>query len=211
MSKYLKISIIILVLFVGYAPSCVDEEAIAIREEAILNETRGKIRAEFETEYLTKASLFGYEATAKQKLSDFVDYLHIVADTSLDLSFRVQAAEMIKNTFFSENIILQLAPPNKGFGKQIDVSILVEKGLEERMLLPFFSIDSIHIQEPIHRTGNNSYSGTLGFIQLFNNSTGPSEIINVVAREADIYLKKEDKLFGSDTLRVWNVRLGEIR
>nr|NQU91967.1 hypothetical protein [Bacteroidota bacterium] len=99
MSKYLQISIIILVLFVGYAPSCVDEEAIAIREEAILTEARNDIRTEFETDYLTEASLFAYEATAKQKLSDIADYFHILTDTSLDLSFRTKADEMIQSSF----------------------------------------------------------------------------------------------------------------
>ncbi|OQX76447.1 MAG: hypothetical protein B6D64_09855 [Bacteroidetes bacterium 4484_276] len=40
MTKHLKISIIILALFIIYAPSCVDEQAIGNREEAILVEAK---------------------------------------------------------------------------------------------------------------------------------------------------------------------------
>ena len=43
MSKYFKISAVILTLFVIYAPSCVDERAEALKEEAILAETKKEL------------------------------------------------------------------------------------------------------------------------------------------------------------------------
>jgi len=210
MSKYLQISIIILVLFVGYAPSCVDEEAIAIREEAILTEARNDIRTEFETDYLTEASLFAYEATAKQKLSDIADYFHILTDTSLDLSFRTKADEMIQSSFMSEDV-LHLAPLEGYPVGESNIQTLVEEGLTNEPPIPPFSFDSIFILEPIHRTGDRSYSGTLKFKQIFSDPTGSGLTSIDFRRKADFHLIKEEKIFGPDTLRVWNVRLGEIR
>ena len=211
MTKYLKISTIILVLFVIYAPSCVDEQTIANREEAILVETKNNIRAEFETDYLTGASLFAYETTAKQKLSDFVDYLQILADTSLDVSFRAKAGEMIKNTFLSENVSIQFAQQKDVLSGEYNVLLLIKNGLENKLSLPPFSIDSIIVDEPLHRTGNQSYAGALTFSQNFTLPRQPGQILNSVSRSADVYLMKEYKIFGADTLKIWSVRLGEIR
>ena len=211
MTKYLKISIIILVLFVIYAPSCVDEQAEAMREEAILVEVKNDIRAEFETDYLSEASLFAYETTAKQKLSDFVDYLHILTDSSLDVYFRAKAGEMIKSTFLSENVTLQLAQHKKEPAGENNVHRLINNGLENKLSLPPFSIGSIIIDEPLHRNGNTSYTGTLTFSQNFTLPGQPGQILNSVSRSADVYLINEDKIFGADTLKIWSVRLGEIK
>ena len=57
MSKYIKISAVILILFVIYAPSCVDEQANALREEAILTATKDDIRKEFETDMQAQITL----------------------------------------------------------------------------------------------------------------------------------------------------------
>ena len=211
MTKYLKISIIILVLFVIYAPSCVDEQAMANREEAILVEAKNNIRAEFETDYLTEASLFAYETTAKQKLSDFSDYLHVLTDTSLDMSFRIKAGEMIKSIFLSENVLLQLAQQKDKPSGEYNVHLLIKNGLENKLSLPPFSFNSIVVYEPLHRTGNTNYSGILKFSQIFTDPSQPGQESNAVTRDADIYLLKKDKIFGADTLKIWSVRLGEIK
>ena len=211
MTKYLKISIIILVLFIIYAPSCVDEQAIAHREEAALNETRNEIRAEFETNYLSDTSLFAYETTAKQKLSDFADYLHILTDSSLDVSFRAKAGEMINSSFLSENVVLQLAQQKDGSAGENNVHLLIKNGLENRLSLSLFSFDSIVFDEPLHRDGNISYTGTLTFSQNFTLPGQPKQILNSVSRSADVYLIMKDKVFGADTLKIWSVQLGEIR
>jgi hypothetical protein len=211
MTKYFKISTIIIVLFVIYAPSCVDEQEKANREEAILNETRNEIRAEFETDYLTGASLFAYETTAKQKLSDFADYLHVLTDTSLDMSFRAKAGEMIKSTFLSENVTLQLAQQKDIPAEEYNVHLLIKSGLTNQPSAQPFSIDSIVIYKPLHRTGNTGYAGSLTFSQNFTFPGQPGQILNSISRSADIHLMKEDKIFGADTLKIWSVQLGEIR
>lgn len=211
MSKYIKISAVILILFVIYAPSCVDEQAKALREEAILNETKNDIREEFETDYLTESTLFAYETTAKQKLSDLADYLQIMTDTSLDMSFRGKAGDMIKNTFLSENVTLAYTEPDKVPVKELKVRRLIKKGLENKLPHLPYTFDSINIDEPLHRIDNTTYSGVLSFSQNFTDPAIPEQIIKSIKRSTDFWVVKEDKIFGTDSLKIWNVRLGDIK
>ena len=211
MIKVYKISTIIFVLLVLCAPSCEDEQEAANREEAILTNTKNDIRTEFETDYLTQTSLFAYETTAKQKLSDLADHLHIMTDTSLDMSFRTKASEIIKGSFLSENItlrfILQAGEPVKEF----EVHTLIIMGLENKLPYLPFTFDSICIYEPLHRIDNTTYSGVLRFSQNFTDPATPEKIFKSIKRNTNFFVVKEGKVFGTDSLKIWNVRLGEIR
>ncbi len=211
MIKYLKISIFILGLFIIYAPSCTDEEAVSKREAEALNETRNEIRNEFETDYLTETPLFAYETTAKQKLSDLAEYLHIMTDTSLDMSFRIKAGDMINKTFLSGNETLQCIDLGKGTAKELKVNILIKNGLENKLQHQTYTFDSIDTYEPLHRIDNTTYSGILRFSQNFTDPATPNHIINSIRRNADFWVIKEDKVFGTDIMKIWNVRLGDIR
>lgn len=206
MSKILKISVLMLVLFTLCAPSCVDEQA-ALHEEAILTEARNDIRAKFETDYLNETSLFAYEKTAKQKLADLADYLNLLTDTSLDLTFRIKAGKMIKNTFTSEQSFVML----NIYDKALDVEQLIGQGLENKLSPLFFSIDSIRNQEPFHRIGDSKYSGILQFSQKNTDLSKPNLAPFSTHKIVEMYLINESKAFGSDTLKVWNVRLGNIQ
>jgi len=211
MTKYLKIAILVLVLFVIYAPSCVDEQAEAMREEAIITEARNDIRTVFETEVLSESSLSAFESTAEQKLADFVDYLHILVDTSLDISFRVNAGEMIKNTFLSDKVNLQLALQKDDTNEELNVYDLIKNGLENKLSPSNYSINLIVVREPFQRTEKTIYAGSLKFTQIFNNPSQTGKSPETLERIADIYLIKEHKLFGTDTLNIWSVKLGDIR
>ena len=211
MIKVYKISTIIFVLIVLCAPSCEDEQEIANREEAILTATKNDIRTEFETDYLTQTSLFAYETTAKQKLSDLADYLHIMTDTSLDMSFRIKASEIIKGTFLSENIALRLILQEGKPVKKLEVHTIIIKGLENKLPHLPFTFDTISIYEPLQRINNTTYSGVLRFSQNFSDPAIPEQIIKSIRRNTDFYVVKEGKVFGTDSLMIWNVRLGEIR
>lgn len=209
MTRFLKISSLILGLFVICAPNCTDEQGNANREDALLEQSKSDIRTEFETDYLTEASLFAFEATAKQRLTDFADYFNIVADTSLEMQFRTKAGELIKSCFVSENVILRLTEKNEQ-NKDLDVGLLIRLSLENKLLLPLFSIDSIIVFEPLHRTGKSIYTGKLAFVQNFPDAVQPDRKEKRLPRITEMRIQKEIKLFGTDTLRIWNVRLGEI-
>ena len=211
MRKYLIISLIILVLFTASAPSCGDDQANAISEEAILSASKNDIRAEFETDYLTESNLFAYETTAKQKLSDLSDYFLIMTDTSLDMPFRVKAGEMIKRSFQSENVTIQCIEQGQEPLKELNVQLLVREGLENKLQPQHFTFDSICIDEPLHRTDEKTYTGILMFSQNFTDPANPEKITKSVRRTAGFWVVKQEKVFGTDSLRIWNVQLGDIR
>ncbi len=210
MIRLLKIFLIIAVLLVIGAPSCGDEQADKNREESILRASRDSIRDVFETDYLTETTLMAYEAVAKQKLSDFTDYFKIMTEPSLDMSFRIKASEMIKSIFLSDHSNVQIISINEST-KKLDVLTLINCGLENKLSTSSFTFDSIRIHEPLHRISDDTYSGSLGFAQNFTDSVQPEQIIKSECRIADIFVLKEEKDFGSDTLKIWTVRLGEIR
>lgn len=209
MNKILKILGLANVILLLCAPSCGDEQEMANREDSALIESRENIREEFETDYLTESSLAAYEVTAKQKLSDFADYLRIVTDTTIDRSFRQQAGEMISGIFISDSVLIQKMIGEDS--KDLNVSQLIIDGLENKLAVPLFSLDSIRIHEPLHRTGNNAYAGTIRFSQNFIFHEQSQVIQSTISRLAGFYLLKEEKAFGTDTLNVWSVRLGDIR
>lgn len=211
MNTVYKISAIILIVLVVSAPSCVDEKEIAMLEEVSMNAEKDEIRMEFEKEYLTETELYAFEITAKQKLSDFADYFNIMTDTSLDLSFRGKAGEMIKNTFQSDNSNLELFGLDKDQVKGLEVGVLIKKGMKNKLPHLNFSFDSMVINKPLHRINNTTYSGILSFSQNFSNPSTPEQTIKSIKRNIDFYVVKENKLFGTDSLNIWNVRLGEIR
>lgn len=199
-----------MLLIIG-APSCMDEEEMARQEQAALEEVREGIRNEFETEYLTEASLYAYETTAKQKLTDLFDYIQIMTDTSLDMSFRIKASEMIRNTFLSENVTVAVTEENKDASNEQKVSHLVRKGLKNKLPALYYSVDSIQVFEPLHRIDNKTYSGILWFLQSFTEPANSEQGVSSIKRFTHFYVLKEDKVFGTDSLKIWNIRLGQIR
>jgi hypothetical protein len=187
------------------APSCEDEEETVRKEVALMEETRKEIRKEFESEYLTEASLFAYETSARQKLIDFYDYLNILSDTLQSPEFRQKASEMILKKFISTPLVLNFTDSDTK-PKKVSITRFVESLLNNQIFIPEVSVDSIYVLEPLHRIETLKYTGKLGFKQNILNApeTGTKD------RTADFYLEKEIKTFGRDTLNVWNIRLGSI-
>ena len=209
MTKIFQIASIILALFILCAPSCEDEQALTNREETIISNEKKEIREEFESGYLMEASLFAYETKAKQKLNDFYDYLKIVSDTSLNMSFRIKAGEMISHIFVTG--IIQLGIEEQVEGQDYGVKMVIKKGLNNELRILNFTIDSVQMYEVLQRTGNMTYEGKLIFFQNYSLVENPEVIVKSVKRNADFYLMKEAKNFDSDTLIVWNVKLGKIK
>ncbi len=207
MIKILKISFLLIALSFLCAPSCNDEQEAINREEEILNSARNDIKKEFESDYLNEAALFAHEAAAIQKLIDFSDYIKVLADTSLGLSFREKAGEMIESTFRSKDVLVYLSQEKIKPVNGKSVQLLIAQGLENKPVIPPFHFDSIKVHEPLQRIGNSIYEGKITCIQSFTHSS-PAE---KVTRTIEIFVSKKDKLFGSDTLKVWQSSLGEIR
>jgi hypothetical protein len=211
MNRLIQILFFILMLLIFGAPSCVDEEHIAQQEQNALNEAREDIRDEFETEYLSEASLYAYENTAKQKLSDLADYMRIMTNTTLDFSFRQKAGEMIQNLFRSENVILQLELQDIEPLNEVEVHRIVKKGLGNQPIIQPFFFENIQIRKPLRRNNESTYTGVITFSQQFLDPTNPDQVIQSIQRTAHFYVVKENKTFGAELLNIWSVRIGEIK
>ena len=210
MIKYLKIIVVILVLSTLYAPSCVNETERIKREDARLINLKKNIFSKFEIDDLNEESLFVFESTAKQKLSDLSDYLQVLTDTTLDVSFRAKAGEMINAVFLSEKMKIQLAQID-GNNEKIPVNLFINNGLENKLKFPIFLFDSIVVFKPLHKSVNNNYEGKLRFLQKSTHPSQNTQLKISVIKTADFYLIKEEKIFGIDTLNIWNVCFGDIK
>lgn len=208
MIKYLKILVISIFIFTLYAPSCVNEDELMMREEALVEVAKNEIREEFEKENLSELSLVVFEASAKQKLSDLADYLKILSDTILDISYREKAEGMISKSFISDSVDVAFSMHDLS-SEKIQLLNYLQKALDNNVILPPFSFDSIKITQHLHKEANETYVGKLSYIQKTIYFSRHS--ITYVIKKADFYLKKEEKVFGTDTTKVWNIRFGDIK
>ena len=179
-----------LLFLVVTAKTCEDHSVDAIREEeAELNTSIDSIRQEFQSEHLSETDLAAFEEKAKQKLADYADYFLIVSDTSLDTSFRNQAGAMIRELFYT-------GETPAGFPICLNSRLF---------------IDSMAVAESLHRSGKQEYTGVLAFRQECRSvTTMDTIIVDISCKRISVYAAKTVKIFGNDTLLVWNVFLGKI-
>lgn len=203
-------------LFILYlllcSKGCDDREAKTQQKEtAALEFTQDSVLAKFQSDILPEVSLRAFEENAKQKLVDFADYFSIMCDTSLDSSFRKQAEKMIKDMFYRDDLQLELTLP----GKQEMFEITLEKLLNMNFLSKYnkseLTFDSIYVSEFLHMDKTARYTGKLTFRQGFKALTGKDLIsIKPIRKNVSVFVTKYPKPFGKDTMKVWEVFLGEI-
>ena len=210
MIKYIKILGSFVILFAIMAPSC-NEEGSSTREEVLLDEMKKDIYSEFETNRLSETSLSVFETKAKQQLSDMADYLQVLKDSTLDISFRVKAGAMIERSFISKDVNILFSYPVSNFDKRKTINEFLESALANDWRFSNLTFDSISVNKPLSRIADDTYKGSLKFQQKFWCSTLSEKKIYSFEKVAIFYLLKEEKIFGADTLNIWNIRLGEIR
>ena len=210
MIKYIKILGFFLILFAIMAPSC-NEEGSSTREEALLNDMKKDIYSEFEANTLSETSLSVFEAKAIQQLCDMVDYLEVLKNSTLDISFRVKAREMIERSFISKDVNIIFSYPASNTSKRKTINEFLESALADDWRFSNLTFDSISVSKPLSRIADDSYKGSLKFQQKLLCSTLSEKRMYSFEKVAVFYLLKEKKIFGADTLNIWNIRLGEIR
>lgn len=181
-----------------------------VNEENSLIASKDSIRKAFEVDPLSNDLLRGYEETAKQKLSDYADYMKIVSDVSLDMTFRHQAGEMVKRLFVSGDI--DTRNWNKQYSQTEPSSLneLLEKSLLQG-IPNWVQPEQISVLKPLTAGNDSTYTGKLSFYQKFipfdiqKSQVTVSEMSGV-----DIYVIKKVKSFGSESLIMWEVNLGNF-
>ena len=210
MRKYLYLLIAILGYILLSSKSCSDgkENNAASQEERLIQE-KSEILNEFGSEFLPGKSLNAFEHKAKQKLTDLTDYLNILSDNSMDISFKEQSSLMVFNLFIADTTRITNRLINEADYRMVSVrefAKAVTRSVSKKIML-----DSIRVTEPLHIASGSNYKGRLAFRGWTQNrSVNDSASSPHVNLQAEFFVSKIKKSFGSDTLQVWNLSLGTI-
>lgn len=202
---------LLLIWLICSADGCNENASMMERiEENQIASIKDTIRDVFETGFPDEHLLRAYEESAKQRLADFADYLKISSDSSVDIVFRKQAAEMAGKLFKSPSadVSLWVRFPKPG-RMSIDSLLLVSLGGRiNSYMIPVQT--AIHL--PLKMESDSVYQGSLLFYPQQNKfvgndtpETGKSPLI------IEVYALKKVKHFGKESLTVWEVLLGDIR
>lgn len=204
MNRFLQIIAAFALLMILGAPSCVNEEELKMYQEARLQREIDQICTEIESMALSDSLLLIYQSEAKRKLMDMADYFQILSDTSLDTSIRRKAAEILSRQFISEDVKLVIDLINN----EIPLNLFIKNQLNQDLALPPYRFDSIKIIQGFQKWENDSYKGVFVFQE---HSDEASKLLRSSLRSIDFYLIKEAKIFGADTLSIWDIRFGDMR
>lgn len=212
MRKWIYIFVTLL-LYLGLSSDSCDSghQDDAALQKTKLQKTRELIRNEAESPTLSEQSLRAYEETAKHKLTDFGDFLSIYYDQNIDSAMKNQAGNMIVKLFSSEEITIPPFIPGVNWTGNPTLTDLFKNGNISEYNSTKILIDSMAVKEPLRYSGESLYQGTLTFrTRVISYSSSDSLISERVKMEAKMLAKKVEKTFGSETLRVWGVFLGNM-
>jgi len=210
MKWIINIFLLALMWIIFGAPSCSDDGGRAKYEQKRITASVDSIKQTFEVDIPDARMLRAYEETAGQKLSDFADYLKIASDSTKDMVFRKQAADMAGKLFMSRYI------DTRNWSKAYDVTDLntleqlLAKSLSHGMpnsLIP----TQVKVSSQLEQQNDSSFKGRLSFYQQSFPYTNPDQrVANTVKLEIDFYALRKVKPFGETKLRIWEVYLGDI-
>ncbi len=212
MKRFLRISALILVYFVASARSCND----AGKEDAAFAEAKERaakdsIASAFSSDSLSPASLRAFESTARYKLTDFADYLQVFTDSSTNPAFKNKARQMIRDLFVSDDVRVEIACPGLMAEKGLILKNMLESEMKHRPTEERMVFDSIRLKQALHRENDTLFSGQLAFRIRCNHAEGQNRpSFTDYDHNAEIFVVKRQITFGSDSLKVWKVYLGEI-
>ncbi len=211
MRGFLKISLLLVLYVLFSAKSCTDSELKESKRKEMVIATRDSIINELDTEFLSEEKLFLAEKSAEQKLLDLADFLSIYYQSDLDTAFKKQTARMILDIFINEDMEVMLGT-NRRANQLLTVKQLLKSDYGRDFINSTFLFDSLNISEALYRLDEKTYFGSLNFNHsLIAYRSMDTLIIEPFKSKADFYLTKNEKYFGTDTLDIWEVRIGDIK
>lgn len=204
MIRIIKISIAFFLLLLFGAPSCVNEEEHQRRAEAKLMREIEQIYTDMASIDLSDSVLLIYQHNAQNQLMDMADYFHILSDTTLDITMREKAGELILQNFVSEEVIIRLPLLNH---KGMALGLFIDLVLNDERPETSSHFDSITIEQGLQKWEDHSYKGIMNFQQILQDSSAENSSRPL---SIDFYLMQEEKIFGSDTLKIWEIHFGDI-
>lgn len=212
MKRTINILILIIIYLVCCARSCTDDgNTQELREEKLLTSSIDSVKKAFEVFSPGDQLLRTYERTAKQKLNDFADYLKIASDSSIDKTFRQQAAKMAGKLFISRGV--EISNWNKVHaGTDLKtIEQLLGKSVSHGISY-WIKPCQIKVNKSFTMKNDTTYTGSLSFYQQlisYDNQSTPENITGMLV--IDIYAIKRVKSFGKENFSIWEVYLGDIK
>jgi hypothetical protein len=206
-----NIFILTLIWIICGARSCNENDNLKEqREKKLLSASKDSIKQSSEIDSPTNQNIRGFEATAILKLQDFADYLKIVSDSSMDLTFRKHASEMAGKLFISKQIDTRNWSKNYNEHDLNTLDKLLEKSLKQGRPC-WIQPDQINVIKPSTQENDSSFKGRLSFNYNCIPFGKPDSVINKSGKlEIDFYALRKAKSFGKEQLRVWEVYLGNF-
>lgn len=207
MSKILKIAISILIIFLIAAPSCDEENRVT--EEQEIFDMRKEILEDFSSDYLTEAELFAHEQKAVQLCYDVHDYRKLISDTTLDMEYRKTIGRLLLQSYVPKAVTGVTCDDQADDCEDGQGPVLIGQNikgyLDNSTEYLVQSVENVKVETPLHRTGENEYSGKLAYTCT---TTGPQNQGNSTNSSTVFYVIKDLKVFDNDTIPVWQVKLG---
>lgn len=190
------------------ARSCSNgEEGKAARDEVRANAVRDSIRLVIAADSLPGTTRRAYEESAVQKLADLGDYLKFVSDITLDRIVRRKAAEMAVGLFIADSVVVKFNAADKTGRQDFTVAKLLQDGFRPGIL----NFDSARVIKPLTRIADSIYIGQLSCWEIgADREAGIQPDFSGNYQTIDFYAIRYTSILGSDTLRSWKVRLGNI-
>lgn len=213
MIRYLKLAAILVLFFLFSSRSCEEDDAeLARQEQEELNNALNDVKVHFQANYLSEETRIAFEAGAIQKLRELADYFNIISDTSLEPSFRMQAAEMFSSLFIDPKIDIRLSMPGQPGETKARASEWIETALDGACSSTLLFIDSIQVASPLQRLGENEYKGMLQFRQgVSTRGLNIEAELTSAHKIVVLHVVKKRKKFGDEQLEVWQTYLGTIQ
>jgi hypothetical protein len=192
------------------AKSCDDRpQSDEARDQDLIAATRDSIRSSFGSDILSANALRAFESDARIKLSDFSDYMAILTDTSMAAPFRDKAREMVRGLFVSETSVFGVTQLGRQEKKEVQVRELLQPSSAGPFPIKKIESGSVMIGQSLVRTSDSVYAGKLAFSFVPANQkpakNQPPEAGNGTIGFCVI---KHKKIFGKETLVVWDLFLG---
>ena len=211
MARAIKIGLLILTGLLFGAPSCEDNKQDGATDAVTGVAGTDTLFSQSLADRLSESELRSFEAIAVQKLNDFTDLAMIVHDVTLDTTFRINAARMIRDLFTSASINLIAPSGNSGQANGLTLDQFLSDGLRNKDSWSTFSTDSLHVIQPLISDKDSAFSGTIGFLLQDSKAISRGQKTSPMHLSVRMNLIRMVKNFGDEKLRVWEIRLGEMK
>ena len=211
MKRVIYIGVLAFMYVLLCSKSCNQREQFdASREEARIESARDSITSFFGADSLSINSLKGFEESAKLKSSDFWDYLNLLNDQKTVSGFKSQTRAIIVELFLSDRCTFQLYTDGKRKLNRIKIAEMVDSTSKIQKNIFGLKPDSIWISTGLHMLNDSTFAGQLYFRFPLSIRLSDKQGSHIPGGAGEIWALKREKRFGSETLKVWNVFLGNI-